>query len=69
METNSFIRDIVSKARRLMRPAMPMTPRDALRILATLVSLGTFLVIAVWAYARRNRDRFDEAAAIPFQQD
>ena len=37
METNSFIRDIVSKARRLMRPAMPMTPRDALRILATLV--------------------------------
>ncbi len=40
-----------------------------MRILATLVSLCTFLVIAVWAYARRNRDRFDEAAAIPFQQD
>ncbi len=40
-----------------------------MRILATLVSLGTFLAIAVWAYARRNRAAFDEAAAIPFQQD
>ena len=40
-----------------------------MRILATLVSLATFLGIAGWAYARRNRDRFDEAAQIPFQQD
>ncbi|TFY96540.1 cbb3-type cytochrome oxidase subunit 3 [Ramlibacter rhizophilus] len=40
-----------------------------LRIVATLVSLATFLAIAGWAYARRNRGRFDEAAALPFQND
>jgi cytochrome c oxidase cbb3-type subunit IV len=40
-----------------------------LRIAATLVSFATFIGIAAWAYARRNRQRFDEAAAIPFTQD
>jgi cytochrome c oxidase cbb3-type subunit IV len=40
-----------------------------LRIAATLVAFGTFLAIAIWAYARTNRDRFDEAARIPFEQD
>ncbi len=39
------------------------------RIVATLVSFLTFLVIAAWAYARRNRERFDEAARLPFEQD
>ena len=40
-----------------------------LRIAATLASLATFLGIAWWAFARRNRERFDEAARIPFEQD
>ncbi len=40
-----------------------------MRIVATLVSLATFLGIAWWAYARRNQSRFDEAARIPFEQD
>jgi cytochrome c oxidase cbb3-type subunit 4 len=40
-----------------------------LRIAATLASFATFLGIAWWAYARANRQRFDEAARIPFQQD
>jgi cytochrome c oxidase cbb3-type subunit IV len=40
-----------------------------LRIAATLASLATFLVIAWWAFARHNRERFDEAARIPFEQD
>ena len=40
-----------------------------LRIAATLASFGTFLGIAWWAYARRNRERFDRDALIPFQQD
>lgn len=38
-----------------------------LRILATLASLAVFIGIVVWAYARRNRSRFDEAAQLPFQ--
>ena len=41
----------------------------SMRILATLLSLAAFLGIAAWAYARRNRSRFDEAAALPFQHD
>jgi cytochrome c oxidase cbb3-type subunit IV len=40
-----------------------------LRIAATLASLATFLGIAWWAFARRNSERFDEAARIPFDQD
>lgn len=40
-----------------------------MRILATVVSLATFIGIAVWAWSRRHQARFDEAAAIPFQQD
>ncbi|MBC7469887.1 MAG: cbb3-type cytochrome c oxidase subunit 3 [Ramlibacter sp.] len=40
-----------------------------LRIVATLASFGTFLGIAWWAYSRGNRERFDEDARIPFQQD
>jgi cytochrome c oxidase cbb3-type subunit 4 len=40
-----------------------------MRILATLASLITFISIAAWAWSRRNQARFDEAAAIPFQQD
>jgi cytochrome c oxidase cbb3-type subunit 4 len=40
-----------------------------LRIVATLAAFGTFLGIACWAYSSRNRERFDEAARIPLQQD
>lgn len=40
-----------------------------MRIVSTLVSMVTFIAIAAWALSRRNRARFDEAAAIPFQQD
>ena len=40
-----------------------------LRILATLASFGGFLAIACWAFARRNRGRFDRDALIPFEQD
>jgi cytochrome c oxidase cbb3-type subunit 4 len=40
-----------------------------LRILATLASFATFIAIALWAYSRSNRERFDADAHIPFQQD
>mgnify|MGYP000888477534 CR=1 FL=1 len=40
-----------------------------LRIAATLVSFATFLGIVWWAYSRRNRERFDEAARLPFEQE
>jgi cytochrome c oxidase cbb3-type subunit 4 len=40
-----------------------------LRILATLACFAAFLGIACWAYSGRNRERFDQDARIPFQQD
>ena len=40
-----------------------------LRIAATLASFSTFIGILVWAFARRNRAGFDEAAQLPFEQD
>ncbi|TWO72693.1 cbb3-type cytochrome c oxidase subunit 3 [Caenimonas sedimenti] len=40
-----------------------------LRIAATLASFATFIGIAVWAYARSNGPRFEEAARLPFDQD
>ncbi|MRD47896.1 cbb3-type cytochrome c oxidase subunit 3 [Caenimonas koreensis] len=40
-----------------------------LRIAATLACFVTFIGIMVWAYSRRNRASFDEAARIPFEQD
>jgi cytochrome c oxidase cbb3-type subunit 4 len=40
-----------------------------LRIAATLACFALFAGISWWAFARRNRARFDEAAHIPFEQD
>ena len=40
-----------------------------LRIGATLACFVTFMGITWWAFARHNRERFDEAARIIFEQD
>ena len=40
-----------------------------MRITVTLVSFAGFGGIWVWAYSRRNKARFDEAAQLPFEQD
>lgn len=40
-----------------------------LRIASTVACFVTFLGIVWWAYARSNRDRFAEAALIPFDHD
>ena len=40
-----------------------------LRSMVTVVSLLTFLGIVAWAWSRSNRDRFDEAARLPFEDE
>jgi len=40
-----------------------------LRSIVTVVSLLTFLGIVAWAWSRRNQDRFDEAARLPFEDE
>jgi cytochrome c oxidase cbb3-type subunit IV len=42
---------------------------NVLRSAATVVSFVMFIVIVWWAYAKRNRAAFDEAAALPFQSE
>ncbi len=39
---------------------------DDLRVGLTVVSFLVFIGIAVWAYSRRRRRDFDEAANLPF---
>lgn len=42
---------------------------NTLRIVTTLASFAIFIGITVWAFSRRNRERFEEAALLPFEQD
>jgi cytochrome c oxidase cbb3-type subunit 4 len=40
-----------------------------LRSVFTVVSLLTFVGIVVWAWSKRNKASFDEAAQLPFKDD
>jgi cytochrome c oxidase cbb3-type subunit 4 len=40
-----------------------------LRSIVTVVSLLTFVGIVVWAWSKRNKANFDEAARLPFNED
>ncbi|MDR0480016.1 MAG: cbb3-type cytochrome c oxidase subunit 3 [Burkholderiaceae bacterium] len=42
---------------------------NLLRVITTVASFVMFIVIAVWAWSARNRERFDEAAQLPFEQE
>lgn len=40
-----------------------------LRSIVTVISMLTFLGIVAWAWSKRNKARFDEAAQLPFQDE
>ena len=42
---------------------------NTVREIVTVVSFATFIGIVGWAWSRRNRSGFEEAARIPFEQD
>ncbi|OWQ91549.1 CcoQ/FixQ family Cbb3-type cytochrome c oxidase assembly chaperone [Roseateles aquatilis] len=42
---------------------------NTLRSAVTLLSLLVFLGIVVWAYARRNRERFEDLGALPLMDE
>ncbi len=46
-----------------------MDDLNLLRSIVTVVSLVAFLGIVAWAWSRRNRARFDEAANLPFADE
>ncbi len=39
---------------------------NALRISVTLLSFIAFIGVVGWAWSQRNKNRFDEAANLPF---
>ena len=41
---------------------------NLLRSIVTVLSFVLFIGIVVWAWSARNRERFDEAAHLPFEQ-
>ncbi|WP_460507337.1 cbb3-type cytochrome oxidase subunit 3 [Hydrogenophaga soli] len=40
-----------------------------MRSAMTVVSLLTFIGIVAWAWSKRNKSSFDEAAQLPFNED
>jgi cytochrome c oxidase cbb3-type subunit IV len=42
---------------------------NTLRSLVTLLSFIVFIGIVLWAWSGKNRDRFQEAAMLPFADD
>lgn len=40
-----------------------------LRAVVTLLAFGVFIGIVFWAYSRRRKKAFDEAAQLPFSDD
>jgi cytochrome c oxidase cbb3-type subunit IV len=41
---------------------------NVLRVLVTVISFVVFIGIVAWAWSRRNKAAFDEAAQLPFQE-
>lgn len=40
-----------------------------MRSAVTVISLLTFIGIVAWAWSKRNKSSFDEAAQLPFNED
>ena len=43
--------------------------QNDLRTLVTVIAFVTFIGIVIWAYSRRRKHRFDEAANLPCPAD
>lgn len=39
------------------------------RGLSTVMAMLAFIAVCVWAYSRRRRDKFEEAAKLPLEED
>lgn len=42
---------------------------NVLRSIFTVVCLCVFVGVAAWAFSRRNKAQFEEAARLPLQED
>ncbi len=42
---------------------------NILRSITMIIGLVAFIGIMIWAWSAKNKERFDEAAKLPFEQD
>ena len=42
---------------------------NIVRSITMIVGLVAFIGIMLWAWSAKNKERFDEAAKLPFEQD
>ena len=42
---------------------------NLLRSIVTVVMFVFFIAVAIWAWSSRNRERFEEAAQLPFEEE
>ena len=42
---------------------------DALRVVITILAFVAFVGIVFWAYSRKRKREFDEAASLPFKEE
>ena len=42
---------------------------NTLRSIVTVLTFACFVGIVLWAWSRRNQDRFDDAARLPLRHD
>jgi len=40
-----------------------------LRGVTTVMAMLAFIAVCVWAYSRRRREKFDDAAKLPLEED
>lgn len=48
---------------------MDATTLGTLRGLATLLAMLAFIAVCAWAWSRRRRGRFEDAARLPLEED
>lgn len=46
-----------------------LTDLTLVRALFTVIAFSTFIAIVLWAWSARHRAGFEEAAALPFDDD
>lgn len=42
---------------------------NILRSITMIIGLVAFIGIMIWAWSAKNKERFEEAAKLPFEQD
>jgi cytochrome c oxidase cbb3-type subunit 4 len=52
-----------------MEVTMDESTLGTLRGIATLAAMLGFIAVCAWAWSRRRRERFDDAARLPLEED